>query len=131
MARYINADKLIAHLEDEIRECKPPQGGRAGGKSIAYGTMLGLKSAIAFADALSTADVAPRSEVAREICCEIESEIVAALESNYYVKSERMKKPRLEMADEFIAHIEGKINALRGMEWFVAELKQKHTEDQK
>lgn len=67
MARYVDADKLIAHLEDEIRECKPPQGGRAGGKSIAYGTMLGLKSAIAFADALTTADAAPRSEVAREI----------------------------------------------------------------
>lgn len=72
MARYVDADTLIAHLEDEIRECKPPQGGRAGGKSIAYGTMLGLKSAIAFADALPTADVAPRSEVAREIIEETE-----------------------------------------------------------
>ena len=72
-----------------------------------------------------------KSEVAREIFEEIEAEIVAALESNYSVRSERMKRPRLEMADEFISCIEGKINALRGMEWFIAELKQKYTEEQK
>ena len=65
MARYIDADKLIAHLKDEIEGCKPPFGGRANGKSIAYGTELGLKSAISFAETLSTADVAPKSEVER------------------------------------------------------------------
>ena len=67
MARYIDADKLIAHLKDEIEGCKPPFGGRANGKSIAYGTELGLKSAISFAETLSTADVAPKSEVANLI----------------------------------------------------------------
>ena len=65
MARYIDADKLIAHLNDEIEGCKPPFGGRANGKSIAYGTALGLKSAISFAETLSTADVASKSEVDR------------------------------------------------------------------
>lgn len=65
MARYIDADKLIAHLKDEIEGCKPPFSGRANGKSIAYGTELGLKSAISFAETLSTADVAPKSEVAK------------------------------------------------------------------
>ena len=63
MARYIDADKLIAHLKDEIEGCKPPFGGRANGKSIAYGTVLGLKSAISFAETLPTEDVAPKSEV--------------------------------------------------------------------
>ena len=65
MARYIDADKLIVHLKDEIEGCKPPFGGRANGKSIAYGTILGLKSAISFAETLPTADVAPKSEVDR------------------------------------------------------------------
>ena len=37
-------------------------------------------------------DVAPRSEVAREIFGEIEAEIVAALESNYSARTTRMKK---------------------------------------
>lgn len=62
MPRYIDADKLIAHLKDEIEGCKPPFGGRTNGKSIAYGTILGLKSAISFAETLSTADVVPKSE---------------------------------------------------------------------
>lgn len=63
MARYIDADKLITHLNDEIKGCAPKFGSRAGGKSIAYGTMLGLKMAISFAETLSTADVVPKSEV--------------------------------------------------------------------
>jgi hypothetical protein len=63
MARYIDADKLIAHLKDEIKGCEPPFGSRANGKSIAYGTKLGLKSAISFAETLATADVVPKSEV--------------------------------------------------------------------
>ena len=63
MARYIDADKLIAHLKNEIKGCEIPFGSRANGKGIAYGTTLGLKSAISFAETLSTADVAPKSEV--------------------------------------------------------------------
>ena len=63
MPRYIDADKLVAHLEDEIKGCEIPLGSRANGKGIAYGTALGLKSAISFAQTLSTADVVPKSEV--------------------------------------------------------------------
>lgn len=68
-----------------------------------------------------------KAEVAREICCKIEQEIVAALESNYKVKAERMANPRID-ADEFISYCEGKIAALRGIEDFVEELKKKYTE---
>ena len=75
----------------------------------------------------SAANVAPRAEVAREICCKIEEEIVAALESNYKAKAERMANPRID-ADEFISYCEGKIAALRGIEDFVEELKKKYTE---
>lgn len=119
MARYIDADALKEQLEDFSKWCRD---GRKQGVDFVLDCVL---------PNIVTADVAPRSEVAREIFGEIEAEIVAALESNYHVKSERMKKPRLEMTDEFIAHIEGKINALCGMEWFIAELKQKYTEEQK
>ena len=68
--RLIDADKLIAHLEDEIDGCKIPFGSRASGKGIAYGTALGLKSAISFAKTAPTVDI--KTEVAREIFAEIE-----------------------------------------------------------
>ena len=66
MPRYIDADKLIAHLKDEVNGCEPPLGSRANGKSIAYGTKLGLKMAISFAETLSAADVVPKSEEGAE-----------------------------------------------------------------
>ena len=69
-----------------------------------------------------------KAEVAMEICCKIEEEIVAALESNYNARAERLRNPRCESADEFIAHSEGKIAALRGIEGFVEELKDRYTE---
>lgn len=69
-----------------------------------------------------------RKEVVRKICCEIESEIVAALESNYKARAERIRNPRIDTADEFISYIDGKIAALRGIEDFVEELKKKYTE---
>ena len=67
MARYIDADKLIEHLKDEIKACEPSVGSRANGRSVAYGTKLGLQSAISFAETLATADVAPKREVERLI----------------------------------------------------------------
>ena len=67
-----------------------------------------------------------KAEVAREICCKIEEEIVAALESNYRARGEQMAKDDLPY--ELVALINGKINALRGIEGFVEELKKKYTE---
>ncbi|MBR2388264.1 MAG: hypothetical protein IKB02_05795 [Clostridia bacterium] len=57
MSRFIDADKLISHIKDEVKDCYKPIGGRACGKTIAYGVALGLKSALSFAETLSTADV--------------------------------------------------------------------------
>lgn len=57
--RLIDADKLVAHLKDEIEGCKPLYCGRTNGKSIAYGIVLGLKSAIAFMEALATVEAEP------------------------------------------------------------------------
>ena len=62
MPRYIDAEKLIEHLKDEISRCEPPVGGRANGKSVAYGTMRGLKMAISFAQTLPEAPFVKRKK---------------------------------------------------------------------
>ena len=56
MVKWVDAEKLIRHLEDEVEGCQSAYsaGTSETRKSIAYGTMLGLKSAISFAQTLST-----------------------------------------------------------------------------
>jgi hypothetical protein len=76
------------------------------------------------------ADVAPKSEVARAICCEIEEEIVAALESNYRALKEWDDGRCNDYVLEMVNRIKGKIDALRGIEGFVEELKKKYTGEQ-
>lgn len=75
-----------------------------------------------------TADVAPRAEVANRICCEIEEEIVAALESNYRALKEWDDGRCNDYILEMVNRIKGKIDALRGIEAFVEELKKKYEE---
>lgn len=69
-----------------------------------------------------------KQEVAREICCEIEEEIVAALESNYRALKEWYDGRCNDYILEMVGRINGKIDALRGIEGFVEELKKKYTE---
>ena len=64
------------------------------------------------------------SDVAREIFEEIEAEIKLALESNYKVL------PQLEFSNELYNSVRGKIDALRGIEGFIAELKKHYTEEE-
>ena len=64
------------------------------------------------------------SDVAREIFEEIEKQIEEALKSNYKVL------PQLEFSNELYNSVRGKIDALRGIEGFIAELKKKYTEEQ-
>jgi hypothetical protein len=71
---------------------------------------------------LPTADVAPKSEVAREIFEEIEREITDALKSNYKVL------PQVEESEALWNNVNGKINALRGIGYFIEELKERYTE---
>ena len=84
--RLIDADALIKHLEEEVNEC----GDYDLDKPIAYGTMLGLKGGIAFAQAMPTVDI--KTEVAREIFEDIETllmmrmgvrEVLAELKNKY------------------------------------------------
>ena len=56
MDEYIKREVLIAHIKDDIQEC-----GEANSsiRPIAYGTILGLKGALSYAETLPAADVAP------------------------------------------------------------------------
>ena len=54
MARYIDADKIISHLNDEIEACGDAD---INCRPINYGTYLGLKSSKSFVETAETADV--------------------------------------------------------------------------
>lgn len=54
MARYIDADKIISHLNDEIEACGDID---INCYPINYGTYLGLKSSKSFVETAETADV--------------------------------------------------------------------------
>lgn len=106
MARYIDADKADV---DRI--------------GCFYGTECYLEDVQEWLNEQPTADVVPRDYVVK-IFEEIQEEIVAALESNYRVRDELLAKK--DIAYEMVACINGKINALRGIEGFIEELKEKY-----
>ena len=81
-----------------------------------------LKTDEQLAEEIYNAGYRKTSDIAREIFEEIEEEITAALKSNYKVL------PQLEFSNELYNRVQGKVDALRGVEGFVAELKKKYTE---
>lgn len=62
-----------------------------------------------------------KAEAYKEFADKVHTEIHQALESNYKARAERMAKPNIDMADEFISYCEGKIATLRGIDDFVDE----------
>ena len=54
MPRYIDADKIISHLNDEIESCGDHD---VDYQPVTYGTYLGLKYAKSFVETAETADV--------------------------------------------------------------------------
>lgn len=62
-----------------------------------------------------------------EIFADIEDEIVAAIKGNVKAIDERQEKNNA-YEDSFIVRCYGKIDALRGVDGFVEELKKKYTE---
>ena len=54
MPKYVNADKIIEHLNDEIEACGDAD---INCRPIDYGTYLGLKSLKSFVETAETADV--------------------------------------------------------------------------
>lgn len=119
MARYHIDDEWLAQLKKltDLIEASGMVEGR-GRCEIIAGELL-------------CAGVALRAEVAREICGGIEKEIVAALESNYRAMRGHNLKRCPDSDGLFLERIYGKIDALRGIEGFVKELKKKHTECEK
>ena len=119
MARYIDADAVISQIESSTAETWGKGLGRAW---WSHAVML-KDNIVQLIRRTPTADVAPRAEVAREIILEIEKEITDALKSNYKVL------PLIEESEALWNNVNGKINALRGIEYFIDELKKKYTED--
>ncbi len=135
MARYIDADKLCKGLEEMAAVLAP----------FKQSTILGVVETI---ENMPTADVIPKefltrkedeayargyaeakTEVVGEIFEEIEAEITEALKSNYKRHAEYYTKERYKKEDgEFINTVNGKIDALRGIDGFIAELKKKYEE---
>ena len=115
MPRYIDADRLLTKIHE-----------------LYVQPNIELWQVVKCVGNSPTADVAPKSEVAKEIFEEIEKEIVAALNCNYKRRTEYYTKERYTKEDgEFINTVNGKIDALRGIEGFVEELKKKYTEVEK
>lgn len=54
MPRYINADKIIEHLNDELEACEDPE---VYAQPVAYGTRFGLEYSKSLVEAAETADV--------------------------------------------------------------------------
>ena len=141
--RYVDADKLIAHLKDEMKVCHLPFGSRSGGKGIAYGTILGLKSAISFAETLATADVVSREDLKdlllkkrlvypdplpSDVVREIETRARTAINS---IKADVVPKSDVEELIKSIDDMLGLVCAMTGLEFTYfgkyAELKKKYT----
>ena len=54
MPKYINADKILSHLNDEIEACGDPD---VYFQPVVYGTYLGLKYSKSLVETAETADV--------------------------------------------------------------------------
>jgi hypothetical protein len=140
MPRYIDADAVIKEIEQGQDSLKTNNDAMWEINKKYY---KGLCWAHRIIDDQPTADVVPRerfdrvfgnlkavleersedkAEVAREIFEEIEREITDALKSNYKVL------PQVEESEALWNNVNGKINALRGIGYFIEELKERYTE---
>lgn len=117
MPRYIDADALIDNIHRVFcNGCNNYNGVRC--------RACGTDDAISMLDSAPTANVAPRSEVSREIFEQIHREIAEAIKSNVRAIDERQEKYNI-YEDDFIHRCYGKIDALRGIDGFITELKEK------
>lgn len=123
MARYIDADLLIEQLQPAKNAEWNKNDHTASRSQMIEDFCTELKNA-------PTADVVPKSEVASEIFAEIDREICLALESNYKARDHRQMIVIVHGSStldrEFIEYVCGKIDTLRGINDFVAELKKKY-----
>jgi hypothetical protein len=124
MERYIDADKLLEEClyydtESDVQRYVKKHGyADVAPKSEVEQWKILVEAQRKRIDELNKT----KAQVAREIFEEIEAEITAALKSNY--EARRAYNP----TDEFHMWVQGKIDALGGIEYFIAELKKKYTE---
>ena len=108
MARYIDADKLIAHLVDEKERCPNDE----IEYPISYGCRLGLQGAISFAETQTTADVVPKSEVERletEVRLLTENSISAKYPCHVLCSKGLILTKSLEEYDKLLADISSEV----------------------
>ena len=71
MSRYVDADKTISHLNDNIEECQDPD---IYSQPVAYGTYLGLKYSKSLVETAETVGMQEvrhgKWEKCKECCCE-------------------------------------------------------------
>ena len=122
MARYIDADALTDYMLERYSELCDKYGDWDH-----YAT--GYGDAIDAIEEAPTADVVPKSEVAREIYVALYNEIIDARASNFDAIKEREAKHNVNRyEDGFCMYCDGKIHALEGILYFVEELIKKYTE---
>lgn len=122
MARYVDAELLNP---EDFENCTPYQA-QCIINEIPTADVVPKSEAESWLIALNTVmEQIPemKVEVARKIFEEIEEEIEGTLKNNYNVRL------RFENSDELWHNINGKINALRGIEYFIAELRKKYIGD--
>lgn len=125
MDEYIKRDDAEKALEEHRRSQTMSMFGDRDLLEEYRNGVVGAMNVLGFVPA---ADVVPRAEVVNKICCEIEEEIVAALESNYRILKELDDGRCNDYVLEIVNRIKGKIYALREIERFVEELKKKYTD---
>lgn len=147
MARYIDANALYKETEKKIKEANSYRMAvvdsefldlindadeadvvpRAKYEELQHKYELAVAEREANVKGFAEDIAKAKSEVAKKICCEIEEEIIAALESNYRALKEWDNGRNNDYILELVGRIKGKIDALRGIEAFVEELKEKYT----
>ena len=138
MARYIDADELLNKLPDDLpykASVKRVLMQAPTAEVVAESEVERLKHilnsyALQYGTVTDQHEVIDKvkTEVATEIFEGIEQEIAEALKSNYRVLEEYDDGRCNEYILELVNRVKGKIDALRGIDYFIDELKKKYTE---
>lgn len=120
MSRWINLDAICEILEEDIKT-----GDELVNISWVRSWLLSQSKIIIpdSVEALYNVDRRKAPDAAKEILAEIEKEIELALDNNYKVKRDAQ-----DMNDTLVIYVEGKIDCLRGLLGFIAELEKEYTE---
>ena len=136
MARYIDADALLGKIPDDLPYkasvkrvlMQAPTEDVVPKREVEKWKDINQQLHKEMSERILEERKIARKLVARGILEEIEEEIVAALESNYQALQGWDDGRCNDYILEIVNRIKGKIDALRGIEGFIAELKKKYTE---